>query len=68
MRPAPDPAPVLPDRLPGRSIRTRPPRPSEAWPLRRSLAVLGAVAGLVSALMITAGALALASLSEARTG
>ena len=49
-KPAPAPAVTrpagLPDRLPARRLRHR--EESAAWPLRRSLAVLGAVAILVA--------------------
>ncbi|MFL6130199.1 MAG: sensor histidine kinase [Mycobacteriales bacterium] len=67
VRPAPPlkPPPELPAQLPRATARPRQSRPTRAWPLRRLLAVLGAVAALVSTLMIVAGALALGRLGDA---
>ncbi len=63
---APPPAGVpAPGLRPARPERTA--RVAGAWPLRRSLTVLGIAAVVVSTLMISAGALALSSLSDARS-
>jgi signal transduction histidine kinase len=65
--PALDP-PALPDQLPppSRSAPGRRRRTTGAWPLRRSLAVLGVVAVLAAVVMIVGGTAALIQLRQAR--
>jgi signal transduction histidine kinase len=67
--PAPPELPEgLPDQLPNPSGAThrRPRRQTGAWPLRRSLAVLGVLATVAAAMMIGAGTAALVQLGRAR--
>jgi signal transduction histidine kinase len=72
VRPAPPapPADVLPDQLPPppRDLGPAgsPRQQTGAWPLRRSLAVLGVLATLTAAAMIGAGTAALIQLQQAR--
>jgi signal transduction histidine kinase len=65
--PAPDP-PALPDQLPRPARPTPGPRRRQtgAWPLRRSLAVLGVIAVLVAVAMIGGGTAALIQLHQTR--
>jgi len=69
VRPAPPPEldEVLPDQLPAPPRLARPyPRRTSAWPLRRSLAVLGVIAILTAVAMIGGGTAALIQLQHAR--
>jgi signal transduction histidine kinase len=64
---APEVPAGFPDQLPSRSgITHRPHRQTGAWPLRRSLAVLGVFATLAAAVMIGGGTAALVQLGHAR--